>query len=88
MVSGRHILYQRLAFHAAVAQLPIFPWTSRPDFNEGYVALKPFTLPAGLASGVSILVPKGVPRPDGYPRGAIIYDFNKLDCQGGLCGDR
>lgn len=66
------------------------PKPPRPATYNGYVVLKSFTYPAGLYGGNSatFLIPKGIPRPDGNPGHSAVYDFNTLNCQGPLCGDR
>lgn len=66
------------------------PKPPRPPIYNAYVVLKSFTYPAGLYGGnlATFIIPKGVPRPDGNPGHSAVYDFNTLNCQGPLCGDR
>jgi hypothetical protein len=66
------------------------PKPPRPPTYNAYVVLKSFTYPAGLYGGNSatFIIPKGIPRPDGNPGHSAVYDFNTLNCQGPLCGDR
>ena len=58
-----------------------------PEFHDGYVVLRRFTYPAGLygAHAVTFFIPAGVPTPSGNPGHSAVYDFNTLQCQGGLC---
>ncbi|MCB4364332.1 hypothetical protein KIH07_11345 [Hydrogenophaga taeniospiralis] len=66
------------------------PKPPKPSFYNAYVVLKSFTYPSGLYGGNSatFIIPKGIPRPDGNPGHSAVYDFNTLNCQGPLCGDR
>ncbi len=66
------------------------PKPPRPPVYNAYVVLKSFTYPAGLYGGNSatFLIPRGIPRPDGNAGHSAVYDFNTLNCQGPLCGDR
>lgn len=66
------------------------PKPPRLRIYNAYVVLKSFTYPAGLYGGNSatFIIPKGIPRPDGNPGHSAVYDFNTLNCQGPLCGDR
>ncbi len=58
-----------------------------PEFHDGYVVLRGFTYPAGLygAHSVTFFIPAGVPTPGGNPGHSAVYDFNTLQCRGGLC---
>jgi hypothetical protein len=66
------------------------PKPPRPPIYNAYVVLKSFTYPSGLYGGNSatFIIPKGIPRPDGNPGHSAVYDFNTLNCQGPVCGDR
>lgn len=66
------------------------PRPPRPSLHNAYVVLKPFTLPAGLfgAHAATLLVPVGVPRPEGNAGHSTIYDFNTLQCRGTACSGR
>jgi len=58
-----------------------------PEFHDGYVVLRRFTYPAGLygAHAATFFIPAGVPTPGGNPGHSAVYDFNTLQCHGGLC---
>ena len=65
------------------------PGTPKPNFRgRGYVILRPFTFPAGLYGGNSVVfvVAKGIPRPEGNPGHSPVYDFNTMQCAGPVCG--
>lgn len=66
------------------------PRPPKPALFNAYVVLKPFTYPSGLYGGNSatFLIPKGVPKPEGNSGHSSVYDFNTLNCQGGLCSAR
>lgn len=61
-----------------------------------YVVLKPFTYPANLPGYITLIIPKGVPRPSGYPgEETFVVDMNipfrldpSLHCHGPVCGFR
>lgn len=59
----------------------------KPFVHNGFVVLKPFTLPEGLYGGHSatFFVEKGVPVPTGNLGHSTLYDFNTMTCKGTAC---
>lgn len=49
---------------------------SQSEEVNAYVVLKPFVIPANLPNGVSLIVPKGVPRPTGFSGYMAVTDMN------------
>jgi uncharacterized membrane protein len=60
-----------------------------PHVYRGYVVLKQFVYPAGLygANAATFFIARGVPKPQGNPGHSAVYDFNRMLCDGALCGD-
>jgi len=55
--------------------------------EASYVIIKPFNIPKGLYGGnlAVFYLEKGVPYPTGNLGHSLLYDFNTMQCHGGIC---